>query len=95
MKFITIIITTISRTIKAGIYGEDPETGRDLSLTGELGGLFGFRNQKMDFEEALGYKISDYNGALRDSRKFLPRPRGRVRCKRYIKRISSRKCILV
>ena len=68
----------ISRTIKAGIYGEDPETGRDLSLTGELGGFFGFRNQKMDFEESLGYKISDYNGALRDSRKFLPRPRGKV-----------------
>jgi hypothetical protein len=68
----------ISRTVKAGIYGEDPETGRDLSLTGELGGFFGFRNQKMDFEESLGYKISDYNGALRDSRKFLPRPRGRV-----------------
>jgi len=68
----------ISRTVKAGIYGEDPETGRDLSLTGELGGFFGFRNQKMDFEESLGYKISDYNGALRDSRKFLPRPRGKV-----------------
>ena len=68
----------ISRTIKAGIYGEDPKTGRDLSLTGELGGFFGFRNQKMDFEESLGYKISDYNGALRDSRKFLPRPRGKV-----------------
>jgi hypothetical protein len=68
----------ISRTVKAGLYGEDPETGRDLSLTGELGGFFGFRNQKMDFEESLGYKISDYNGALRDSRKFLPRPRGEV-----------------
>ena len=77
----------ISRTIKAGIYGEDPETGRDLSLTGELGGFFGFRNQKMDFEESLGYKISDYNGALRDSRKFLPRPRGNVRSNDIIKEL--------
>ena len=77
----------ISRTIKAGIYGEDPETGRDLSLTGELGGFFGFRNQKMDFEESLGYKISDYNGALRDSRKFLPRPRGNVNSKDIIKEL--------
>jgi hypothetical protein len=77
----------ISRTIKAGIYGEDPETGRDLSLTGELGGFFGFRNQKMDFEESLGYKISDYNGALRDSRKFLPRPRGNVDAQDILKEL--------
>ena len=77
----------ISRTIKAGVYGEDPETGRDLSLTGELGGFFGFRNQKMDFEESLGYKISDYNGALRDSRKFLPRPRGNVDAQDILKEL--------
>jgi hypothetical protein len=77
----------ISRTIKAGIYGEDPETGRDLTLTGELGGFFGFRNQKMDFEESLGYKISDYNGALRDSRKFLPRPRGNVDAQDILKEL--------
>ena len=77
----------ISRTVKAGIYGEDPETGRDLSLTGELGGFFGFRNQKMDFEESLGYKISDYNEALRDSRKFLPRPRGNVNSTDIIKEL--------
>jgi len=77
----------ISRTIKAGIYGEDPETGKDLSLTGELGGFFGFRNQKMDFEESLGYKISDYNGALRDSRKFLPRPRGNVDAQDILKEL--------
>ena len=69
--------------------------GRDLSLTGELGGFFGFRNQKMDFEESLGYKISDYNGALRDSRKFLPRPRGNVDAQDILKELSSRKCILV
>ena len=66
------------------MYGEDPETGRDLSFTGELGGFFGFRNQKFDFPESLGYKISEYNGALRDSRKFLPRPRGNVQSKDII-----------
>jgi len=41
----------------------------------------------MDFEESLGYKISDYNGALRDSRKFLPRPRGNVNSKDIIKEL--------
>ena len=71
----------ISRTVKAGVFGEDPETGRDLSLKGELVVFLVLRNQKMDFEESLGYKISDYNGALRDSRKFLPRPRGKRKFK--------------
>ena len=41
----------------------------------------------MDFEESLGYKISDYNGALRDSRKFLPRPRGNVDAQDILKEL--------
>jgi hypothetical protein len=69
----------IGRLIKAGRFGEDPETGKDLSFTGEAAGFFGFRNQKMDFEQSLGFKISEYNTALRQSRKFLPRPAGNVK----------------
>ena len=69
----------IGRLVKAGRFGEDPETGKDLSFTGEAAGFFGFRNQKMDFKQSLGFKISEYNGALRDSRKFLPRPTGNVK----------------
>jgi hypothetical protein len=69
----------IGRLIKAGRFGEDPETGKDLSFTGEAAGFFGFRNQKMDFEQSLGFKISEYNTALRQSRKFLPRPTGNVK----------------
>jgi hypothetical protein len=74
----------IKRLGQAAIFGEDPESGRDLQVGGELGGFFGFRNQKFDFPESLGYKISAYNGALRDSRKFLPRPRGNVQSKDII-----------
>jgi len=74
----------IKRLGQAAIFGEDPESGRDLQVGGELGGFFGFRNQKFDFPESLGYKISAYNGALRDSRKFLPRPRGNVQPKDII-----------
>ena len=74
----------IKRLGQAAIFGEDPESGRDLQVGGELGGFFGFRNQKFDFPESLGYKISEYNGALRDSRKFLPRPRGNVQSKDII-----------
>ena len=74
----------IKRLGQAAVFGEDPESGRDLQVGGELGGFFGFRNQKFDFPESLGYKISAYNGALRDSRKFLPRPRGNVQPKDII-----------
>ena len=77
-------IPQLGRLGKAAMYGEDPETGKDLSFTGELGGFFGFRNQKMDFEQSLGYKISEYNTALRQSRKFLPRPQGNVQTKEII-----------
>ena len=63
----------------AGIYGEDPKTGQDLSFTGELAGFFGFRNIKMDIPKSLNYKITDYNTALRKSRAFLPRPEGNVK----------------
>ena len=38
----------------------------------------------MDFEQSLGYKISEYNTALRQSRKFLPRPSGDVQAKDII-----------
>jgi len=74
-------IPQISRLQKAARFGEDPETGKDLSFTGEAAGFFGFRNQKMDFEQSLGFKISEYNTALRQSRKFLPRPAGNVKTK--------------
>jgi hypothetical protein len=74
----------IKRLAQAQLYGEDPDTGRDLEVGGELGGFFGFRNQKFDFEESLGYKISEYNTALRQSRRFLPRPRGNVEAKDII-----------
>ena len=57
----------IKRLAQAQLYGEDPDTGKDLEVGGELGGFFGFRNQKMDFEQSLGYKISEYNTALRQS----------------------------
>tara|TARA_X000001388_G_scaffold52760_1_gene38517 strand:+ start:816 stop:4604 length:3789 start_codon:yes stop_codon:yes gene_type:complete len=60
----------------AAALGEDPKTGRDLSFAGELAGFFGFRNIKMDIPESLGYKITGYSKALRQSRGFLPRPRG-------------------
>jgi hypothetical protein len=69
----------ISRLGKAGRFGEDPETGKDLSFTGEAAGFLGFRNQKMDFEQSLGFKISAYQTALRQSRRFLPRPQGNVK----------------
>jgi hypothetical protein len=74
----------IKRLAQAQLYGEDPDTGKDLEVGGELGGFFGFRNQKMDFEQSLGYKISEYNTALRQSRKFLPRPQGNVQAKDII-----------
>jgi hypothetical protein len=74
----------IKRLAQAQLYGEDPDTGKDLEVGGELGGFFGFRNQKMDFEQSLGYKISEYNTALRQSRKFLPRPQGDVQAKDII-----------
>ena len=41
----------------------------------------------MDFEESLGYKISEYNGALRDSRRFLPRPKGNVDAQDILKEL--------
>jgi hypothetical protein len=77
----------IKRLAQAQLYGEDPDTGKDLEVGGELGGFFGFRNQKMDFEQSLGYKISEYNTALRQSRKFLPRPQGNVKPKDIIEGI--------
>jgi hypothetical protein len=69
----------ISRLGKAARFGEDPETGKDLSFAGEAAGFLGFRNQKMDFEQSLGFKISAYQTALRQSRRFLPRPQGNVK----------------
>jgi len=33
----------------------------------------------MDFEQSLGFKISAYQTALRQSRRFLPRPQGNVK----------------
>ena len=41
----------------------------------------------MDFEESLSYKITDYNGALRDSRRFLPRPKGNVDAQDILKEL--------
>ena len=66
----------ITRLGQAAIYGEDPDTGRDLSITGELAGFFGFRNIKMDIPESLNYKITDYTSKLRKNRAFIPRPQG-------------------
>ena len=72
-------VPQFTRVGQAAIFGEDPETGRDLSLSGEIGGFFGFRNIKMDIPESMGYKITDYNKNLRDSRALLPRPQGNVK----------------
>ena len=72
-------IPQFTRIAQAAIFGEDPKSGRDLDLTGEIGGFFGFRNIKLDIPQTLGYKITDYNKNLRDSRAFLPRPAGSVK----------------
>ena len=69
----------IRRLGLAGLYGEDPKTGQDLSFAGEAAGFFGFRNIKMDIPKSLNYKITDYNTSLRKSRAFIPRPEGRVK----------------
>jgi hypothetical protein len=53
-------IPQFKRIAQAAIFGEDPKTGRDLDLTGEISGFFGFRNIKMDIPESLGFKITDY-----------------------------------
>ena len=66
----------LKRLGQAAIYGEDPDTGRDLSFAGEAAGFFGFRNIKMDIPKSMNYKITDYNGRLRKSRAFIPRPEG-------------------
>ena len=66
----------LTRLGQAARFGEDPDTGRDLSVSGELAGFFGFRNIKMDIPQSLNYKITDYNTKLRKSRAFIPRPEG-------------------
>ena len=69
----------LQRLGQAAIFGEDPKTGQDLSVTGELAGFFGFRNIKLDIPRSLNFKISDYNTTLRNSRRFLPRAEGNVK----------------
>jgi len=69
----------LQRLGQAAIFGEDPKTGQDLSVTGELAGFFGFRNIKLDIPRSLNFKISDYNLKLRNSRRFLPRAEGNVK----------------
>jgi hypothetical protein len=68
----------LKRLYIAKMFGRDPETGREYSFSGEAAGFLGFRNVKMDIPESMSYKITDYNTALRNSRAFLPRPRGEV-----------------
>ena len=67
---------TISATI-----GKDPKTGREYSFLGEAAGFVGFRNVKLNIPESMGYKITDYNRGLRNSRGLLPRPKGNVKSK--------------
>ena len=69
----------LQRLGQAAVFGEDPDTGQDLSVTGELAGFFGFRNIKLDVPRSLNFKISDYNVKLRNSRRFLPRAEGNVK----------------
>ena len=68
----------LKRLYISKMFGRDPETGREYSFSGEAAGFLGFRNVKMDITESMSYKITDYNIALRNSRAFLPRPRGNV-----------------
>ena len=60
----------LQRLGQAAIFGEDPKTGQDLSVTGELAGFFGFRNIKLDIPRSLNFKISDYNTTLRKVKIF-------------------------
>ena len=72
------------RIAQAALFGEDPKTGRDLDLSGEIGGFFGFRNIKMDIPQSMDFKITAYNTNLRNSRGLLPRPAGNVKSKDII-----------
>ena len=77
-------VPQFKRIAQAAIFGEDPKTGRDLDLSGELGGFFGFRNMKMDIPQSMDFKITEYNTNLRNSRGLLPRPAGNVKSKDII-----------
>ncbi len=77
-------VPQFTRIGQAALFGEDPKTGRDLDLSGEIGGFFGFRNIKMDIPQSMDFKITAYNTNLRNSRGLLPRPAGNVKSKDII-----------
>ena len=77
-------VPQFKRIAQAALFGEDPKTGRDLDLSGEIGGFFGFRNIKMDIPQSMDFKITAYNTNLRNSRGLLPRPAGNVKSKDII-----------
>ena len=77
-------VPQFTRIGQAALFGEDPKTGRDLDLSGEIGGFFGFRNIKMDIPQSMDFKITEYNTNLRNSRGLLPRPAGNVKSKDII-----------
>jgi len=77
-------VPQFKRIAQAALFGEDPKTGRDLDLSGEIGGFFGFRNIKMDIPQSMDFKITEYNTNLRNSRGLLPRPAGNVKSKDII-----------
>tara|TARA_R100001443_G_scaffold109_1_gene427 strand:- start:1505 stop:5284 length:3780 start_codon:yes stop_codon:yes gene_type:complete len=77
-------VPQFKRIAQAALFGEDPKTGRDLDLSGEIGGFFGFRNIKMDIPQSMDFKITSYNTNLRNSRGLLPRPAGNVKSKDII-----------
>ncbi len=76
-----VLCHSLKRIAQAALFGEDPKTGRDLDLSGEIAGFFGFRNIKMDIPQSMGFKITGYNTNLRNSRGLLPRPAGNVKSK--------------
>ena len=60
--------------------GQPDSNGDVVEIPKSLAGVFGFRLMKIDPQQALGYKINQYQGGLRNARKeFTGGPEGVIR----------------